>query len=134
MATDEKRKTMAMFDTVTGSNHGTEIELLTKDGDPSGVKVRILGPDSDEAIRADRAATLRNMKLHQKGASNRIDVQQDVIEKLVSVTTGWSGMPGDDGKDRPFSKDAAREVYANYPAIRRDVLREHEDTRNFTRG
>lgn len=134
MSEKTTKKTMDMFDTVTGSNMGTEIELVTKDGEPSGVKVRILGPDSDEALRSERHAMQRNMKFHQKNQSNRVDPQADVIERLVAVTIGWTGMPGEDGKDLPFSKDAARAIYTNFPSIRRNVLQEHEDTKNFING
>jgi hypothetical protein len=135
MATEKASvKTMNMFDTVTGSNRGTEVELHTTDGDPSGVKVRLLGPDSDEAIKADRSANTRNMKLHQTQQSKRIDVARDVIEKLVACITGWAGMPGEDGKDMPYSEDNARQVLTNYPSIRRELQREHEETANFTKA
>ena len=126
--------TMAMFDTVTGSNEGTEIELTTTSGDPSGVKIRILGPDSDEAMKADRVAGQRHVKLVQKGNSDRINPITDSIAKAVAVTVNWSGMPGEGGKERPFSKAEAEAVYTNYPGIRREVLRELDDMKNFTKA
>ena len=134
MATEAKKPTMAMFDTVAGSNKGAEIELHTTSGDPSGVIVRLLGPDSDEALRAAKASRLRNFQLHQKKMSNRIDDTHDEIERLVAVTTGWENMPSDDGKPRAFSKDAARTVYTDYPSIRRELLEELDNVRNFTKS
>jgi hypothetical protein len=129
-----KAKNMKMFDTVTGSNKGAEIELHTIEGEPSGVKWSLLGPDSDEAIKTDKANRHRNFQLHNKQKSNQIDDTRDEIEKLVAVSTGWSGMPGDDGKERPFSKDAAREILTSYPAIRRELIEEHNLARNFIKA
>ena len=121
-------KSLSMFDTVSGSNIGAEIELQTASGDASGVYVSLLGPDSDASRKAERKVRERHQELLRKRKS--IDLEADAIEILASCITGWRNMP----EYGTFSFEAAKELLTKYPAIRRQLEQEQADIRNFIKG
>jgi hypothetical protein len=59
--------------------------------------------------------------------------EEKEIELLAKLTVGWENMPSFDGKGQlDFSKDNAVQLYAKFPAIRRQMDDASGDMQNFT--
>lgn len=124
----------AIFDVVTGANDGFKLELLTPQGNKSGVVFELLGEDSDvvqELVAEQRRVRMERLR-ERKIAPTDDDNRRDLAEQLVAATKGWTGPEG----FRPFSKEAARELYNDrrYVTINDQVIAAISDRRNFTKG
>jgi hypothetical protein len=136
-----KTASLSMFDTVSACNKGARIELLTLTGEGSGIFITILGRDSDvykQYEREQRDYMNRKIMLARKrGQDLRLDsaemTEEKEIELLAKLTVGWENMPSFDGKGQlDFSKDNAVQLYAKFPAIRRQMDDACGDMQNFT--
>lgn len=104
--------------------------------DESGEAMRIclVGKDSKEFRKAQRAATQRRLRSRSK--ANRIDaesVELDAIEMLVACTKDWTGI-GDNGAPLEFTPANVRAVYTRYVWLREQVDEFVDDRGNFIQG
>lgn len=120
---------IGVFDTVSASNKGAEIELkhpVTKE--PMGAFITVLGRDSDtfrqlirrkvNAENARRALAERRGKTADPKTVE--EAEAEGIDLLVACTTGWRGLTSG-GHPLPFTEDAARDLYTKSPEIRRQI-------------
>jgi len=107
---------------------------VIRDDDDNAMRVRLVGKDSKEYRKAQRAITERRLK--SRSRANRFDadgIEQEATDLLVACTVGWEGF-AEDGKDLEFNKANIRKVYTNYPWIREQVDEFVDDRGNFMQG
>jgi hypothetical protein len=123
---------LSIFDVQTGANEGFDQEILTPQGNPSGVIFRLLGKDGD-IFKELRAKQMRNRmaRAQQSGkAPTEDDIEDDVVELLASCTVGWSNL------SLPYSRENAEAIYRDkkYVSIREQVDYAINNRANFTKG
>lgn len=110
--------------------HPTTGEIL-RDDDGQAMRIQLLGKDSDEYRRAQRAATQRRLKSRSK--KSMIDaetLEREAVEVLIVCTKDWEGV-GDAGEDLPCTPENIRRVYSTYLWLREQVDEFVEDRGNF---
>jgi hypothetical protein len=127
---------LSSIDTIADANKGAAIELFhPTTGVDLGITVYVLGKDSDKfrQVQATQGRK-RTQKLQKTGFRIGIsadDIEQDAIELLAAVTTGWENMVMG-GKELPFSTENAEVVYTKYPWIREQIDGAVGDRSRFT--
>jgi hypothetical protein len=127
---------LASIDTIKDANNGAEIELFhPTEGTDLDIHIGLLGKDSDKfrQVQAQQGRK-RTQKLQKTGFRIGIgadEIEQDAIELLASVTTGWRNMVMG-GKEVPFSYENAVVIYTKYPWIREQVDAAVGDRSRFT--
>ena len=119
------------LDTKTLSEEGVDMPVKTlkgdtlKDKDGKPVTLKVLGPDSAKYRALTRAQIRKRIQRSSvPGAAGEATFEEDEADALgilVACTVGWSGINGKDGQPVPFSADACRTLYTNFPAIRDQV-------------
>lgn len=117
------------FDTKTKANAGVEVELRDlRTGAGSGAFITLLGFESDvcvEFLDARAKKYLLDPKQSEQSANSR------AIDLLVACTTSWRGLDNPDGTQLEFSKEAAKKLYTDYPAILNQVSEFMNERQNF---
>lgn len=116
---------MKFDDLLTAPAHeeGAEMEVMhPATGAATGVFLRILGVDS----KTFRDASLEFNRKRLDKANDEKDIALDLT---VAITAGWRGID-----DIEFSKEAARKLYTDSPAIRAQVDAFFTVRRNFMKG
>lgn len=92
---------------------GTVVQL--REGDPSGMSLRLLGTDSEVyRERQEKAFAARlKKKAGNKDAETLAEAEARAVDLLVALTVDWKGFDDDDGNPIPFSEKAVRDVYAD---------------------
>ncbi len=115
---------LSRFETKTGMELGTDMPLRDPetnkplvDGEGKPLTLRIRGAES--SVYKDRV----RRRLNKKKAGGEPEPEQlsdeYIIEELLTLTVGWSGNLGFDGKDHvPFTPDSARQFYDGYRIFR----------------
>ncbi|MFZ6755757.1 hypothetical protein ACO0K9_00940 [Undibacterium sp. Ji50W] len=84
-------------------------------GAPLDATVTLMGPEhpSRKALEFARQRELRKglQKTGKVQFGDPVEDEQDAIDELVAITTGWSGICNDDGSAIAFSAQAARDLY-----------------------
>jgi len=145
---------LAKLDTAKGANEGFEVELYNPStNEDLGIKINLLGKDSDEFQRVSRAQSKKRLARLTKGGfrSNATppieEIEQDNIELLASCTRGWRTLAKKDkegkvvepekttltvsGNELAFSKENAVDIYTRFPWIREQVDTAIGDRANF---
>jgi hypothetical protein len=109
---------------VKRQNDGIEIEIMNESGKSLGLKIGIVGPDSDRMQKAMRevseefaAAAADRESLEDNG--NEADDRMIAI--LSKATTHWSPNPKIGGAVIPFSEANVRNLYTKFRIIRDQV-------------
>lgn len=123
---------LAEVDTKSLSNGGvfmpvrrlnSDEPLVAKNG--KQVRIRLRGPDSDVYREFTRKQVQKRLaRTNDPKKLNELDfdeIESDALEMLTAVTVGWENVLDPDGKEIPFSPDAARALYAAYPVVREQV-------------
>ncbi len=123
------------FDSRKGAEEGFELQLTDpKTGMPAEEYITVLGADSD-AFQTEYAAQMRRhaqrIQKSRKAILTFEEQRANGIALLAAATVSWRGPKL--GKV-PFSKDAAAELYAQYPEIHEQVDRAIGDRANFLPG
>ena len=128
------------LDTLTRSREGVFMSVLGLDGKPVEVvkdqpaRLKLLGPDSPEYRRGNRALVRQRM-LYAATTADEYDAEEAaIIDLLVNCTVGWEGMFDAKLKPLPFSAESVRALYEGYPAIRDQVDVFIADRRRFTKA
>lgn len=117
---------LSSLDVVSAANTGVEVDLLHPvTNEPIGMKIKVIGRDSDEFRRLSNAQSRRRVNKMSKGGfratnANLEDVEAEGIELLAACTKGWTNVVVS-GKVIPFSKEAAVDLYTKYPWIKEQV-------------
>lgn len=115
--------------------NGRAAYLPGKDGEPDAskpIRIRIMGGDSPILQERHAKRLARAMKAEGDGVDMSRMSEAEVIarikeapeqraEALADAVITWENVLGLDGKPVPFTPEAAKNLFANYPGIRRQV-------------
>lgn len=123
--------------TAEGCDKGAEIQLINPiTGDLTECFIKVSGIDSS-AFRASEIKGRRKIldaKISDMSEDEVTLLQRKIIaETLADSTMGWRGF-SNKGKDLPFSKKRAIELYLNSPKIGEQVDQFIAKRANFTEG
>ncbi|MFW0776360.1 MAG: hypothetical protein ACN2B6_01390 [Rickettsiales bacterium] len=128
---------MEFNDLLTQDLHeeGAEVEIISPaTGEKTGFFIKVMGMDSLEFQKAQKKLRNQAIKaLQEKTSITEEDEIESEINQLVAITVGWKGIEVD-GKDKPFTKEACKQLYTKSPGIRQQVDRFVGDRLNFTKG
>lgn len=138
---EETAKTfdLSELDTAKASNDGFDVSLYHPGTNADlGIKIRVLGKDSDEFRKVSNAQNKRRMDRMSRGGFRNPtpspeELEQNGIELLAACTVGWSGVVLD-GKSLAFSKDNAKALYSRFPWIKEQVDAAIGDRANFIKA
>lgn len=130
-----KHVDLSSLDTSRGAEQGFTVALTSPGtGEPLDIEIDVMGADSDQYKDRSRDIQRRRQKAMEKARkltfASPEEVEADVVELLVAVTTGWRNVE-EGGKAVPFSGNAARELYRKYDWIREQVDAAINDRANF---
>lgn len=106
-------------------------------GAPTGAFITLVGPENPKrkSLEHARQRKVRDSiaRTQRLPVTDPADDEQDAIDRLVSLTIGWSGITDESGQEIPFTPDAARKVYEDDDNgwIRIQLLTALEDRRLF---
>ncbi len=103
---------------------GIEVEILNEQGKPIGLKIGIVGPDSDRMQKAMRDVTAEFAKAAAERGSLEAapdDGDGRMIAILAKATTHWTPNPKIGGQVIPFSEENVRNLYSKFRIIREQV-------------
>lgn len=135
---------LASIDTVKGANAGAEVKLYhPSTNEDMGITICVLGKDSDEFQKINRAQSKRRMEKLSKGGFRGANIplesiEQDGLELLASLTKTWK--QGDkqtltlDGVELACNKDNAVLIYKRFPWIKEQVDSFIGDRANFIKS
>lgn len=102
---------------VQSQEEGIEFDLLDEMGQPIGLKLGMVGPDSKRARQAmkDVAAEF-SAKAQEKGtlAGAEDEEEERMVAFLSKVTTHWAPNPSMGGKAVSFSEENARTFFSRF--------------------
>ncbi len=130
---------LSALDSVEAANNGVEVELYSpRDGSDLGIKIFVLGRDSDKFRDKTNAQNRARVQKMQKGGfrpgNAPVDsVEKDGIELLAACTTGWENMLVE-GTVVPFSEKEAIRIYTRFPWIKEQVDAAIGDRALFMKG
>jgi hypothetical protein len=119
---------LAGMETRTLSQTGADMLVRNLAGDPlknslgEDVVLTLLGPDGD--VYREQTRNQVRARVARNAAGNEATFAEEdaeIIDMLVACTVGWKGVLGADKKPVPFTPDAVRELYVNYPLVRDQV-------------
>ena len=131
--------------TKVASEQGSWLTIMDFDGaTPVGMEIRVLGPDSKEAIRiADDDERMALKRFADAAGGSKVKPSQDTetseeraIRKACALSKDWRATDGKDiiinGAAFPYSETNARWLFENSPHIRNQVISFYVDRSNFT--
>jgi len=137
---DQKTFDLAEINLTQGANDGFEVELYHPATNIDlGIKITVLGKDSDTFKKISTAQARKRMNKIAKGGTFKAsaispeEVEEDNIELLAACTKGWVGMK-EGGKEITFSKEAAIDLYTRHAWMREQVDAAIGDRANFLKG
>lgn len=117
---------------------GYEFTVEMPDGTPTDAKIKVRGVMS-KTVKDYSRKVFREMQMKEKMARKRgKEVDEPTIEELEELAAetaanrviSWVGI-GENGKEIPFSKEAAVDVFKRFAFIREQVMQASEDISNF---
>lgn len=125
---------------VTGADSGSEMDIR----DPSTGKVwdegekatlKLAGKDSKVYQQAAKKVSDKRLK-SQGGMLKRMrvtteELMEDALDLVAAATLGWTGLKDDNDADIPFSPEAARKMYVDYPWLKEQAEEFIDDRFNF---
>ncbi|WP_027685056.1 hypothetical protein [Rhizobium leguminosarum] len=109
---------------IQSQEQGIEVDILNERGEPIGLKIGFVGPDSDRMQKAmrDVAAEFAKKAAERSSMEPATDDSDDrMIAILAKSTTHWSPNPKIGGQVVPFSEENVRNLYAKFRIIRDQV-------------
>lgn len=122
---------------IQSQEEGIEIDILNERGEPIGLKIGFVGPDSDRMQKAmrDVAAEFAKKAAERSSLDPATDDSDDrMIAILAKSTTHWSPNPKIGGQVIPFSEENVRNLYAKFRIIRDQVEVRAVRRSSFTKG
>ncbi|TBB27338.1 hypothetical protein ELH48_09335 [Rhizobium ruizarguesonis] len=109
---------------IQSQEQGIEVEILNEQGKPIGLKIGIVGPDSDRMQKAMRDVTAEFAKAAaERGSLEAASDDGDgrMIAILAKASTHWTPNPKIGGQVIPFSEENVRNLYSKFRIIREQV-------------
>ncbi len=120
------------FSDIEVQEDGYDMPVLKPDKTPSGMIIRVAGPNSERRRKARNARLNRRIAKMGKIAVTAEQADDQVIEDAVIATIGWSFPEGFNGPE--CTPDNARNIYTKHNDILLQVIEACDDLRNFTKG
>ncbi len=105
---------------VVAQEQGKEVEILDVHGKPNGIKIRVVGPDSEHFKKVQYALADESLQQQKLGQPSTEEVQKRWFRILAGVTVGWNKFILN-GAEYPFSTENALKLYERYPVIREQI-------------
>ncbi|RVL09933.1 hypothetical protein [Sinorhizobium meliloti] len=123
---------------VQSQEEGIEIDILNEQAKPIGLKIRVVGPDSDRMQKAvrDVAAEFAKAAAEREslGEAREDDSDTRIVAILAKATMSWSPNPKIGGSVVPFSEENVRNLYTKFRIIREQVEVRAVRRGSFTKG
>lgn len=123
---------------VQSQEEGIEIDILNEQAKPIGLKIRVVGPDSDRMQKAvrDVAAEFAKAAAEREslGEARGDDSDARMVAILAKATMSWSPNPKIGGSVVPFSEENVRNLYTKFRIIREQVEVRAVRRGSFTKG
>ncbi|SFH29608.1 MULTISPECIES: hypothetical protein [unclassified Ensifer] len=117
---------------------GIEITIFNEKGEPIGLKIGVVGPDSERMQKAmrDVAAEFSKAAAERENLGEAAADEADarLIAILAKATTHWSPDPKIGGQVVPFSEENVRNLYTRFKIIRDQVEAKAARRSSFTKG
>ncbi|WP_391564563.1 hypothetical protein [Sinorhizobium meliloti] len=123
---------------VQSQEEGIEIDILNELAKPIGLKIRVVGPDSDRMQKAVRDVAAEFAKAaadrESLGEAREDDSDARMVAILAKATMSWSPNPKIGGSVVPFSEENVRNLYTKFRIIREQVEVRAVRRGSFTKG
>ena len=123
---------------VQSQEEGIEIDILNEQAKPIGLKIRVVGPDSDRMQKAVRDVASEFAKAaadrESLGEARDDDSDARMVAILAKATMSWSPNPKIGGSVVPFSEENVRNLYIKFRIIREQVEVRAVRRGSFTKG
>ncbi|MDX0789227.1 hypothetical protein [Sinorhizobium medicae] len=123
---------------VQSQEEGIEIDILNEQDKPIGLKIRVVGPDSDRMQKAmrDVAAEFAKAAAERESLDEAPAYDSDarLVAILAKATVSWSPNPKIGGSVVPFSEENVRNLYTKFRIIREQVEVRAVRRGSFTKG
>ncbi|RVP32283.1 hypothetical protein CN082_04555 [Sinorhizobium meliloti] len=123
---------------VQSQEEGIEIDILNEQAKPIGLKIRVVGPDSDRMQKAVRDVAAEFAKAaadrESLGEAREDDSDARMVAILAKATISWSPNPKIGGSVVPFSEENVRNLYTKFRIIREQVEVRAVRRGSFTKG
>lgn len=123
---------------VQSQEAGIEITVVNEKGAPIGLKIGVVGPDSERMQKAmrDVAAEFAKAAAEREnlGEAPADEADARLIAILAKATTHWSPDPKIGGQVVPFSEENVRILYTRFKIIRDQVEAKAARRSSFTKG
>lgn len=123
---------------VQSQEAGIEIVVVNEKGEPIGLKIGVVGPDSERMQKAmrDVAAEFAKAAAEREnlGEAPADEADARLIAILAKATTHWSPDPKIGGRVVPFSEENVRNLYTRFKIIRDQVEAKAARRSSFTKG
>ncbi len=109
---------------VQSQEEGIDVELLDENGKAIGLKIGIVGPDSDRSQRAVREVAAEFAKAAAERESLEPatdDSDARMVAILAKISTHWAPNPVIGGKVVEFSEENAKAFYAKFRLFRDQI-------------
>ncbi len=117
---------------------GIEIIVVNEQGSPIGLKIGVVGPDSDRMQKAMRDVATEFAKAAAEreslGEVSSDEGDARLIAILAKATTHWTPNPKIAGQVIPFSEENVRNLYTKFKIIRDQVEAKAARRSSFTKG
>lgn len=132
---------LSTIDTVKGANEGFDVRIYHPGtNEDLDIIINVLGKDSDEFVKVSRAQNKKRLAKMTKGGFRSAnmtpppeEIESDGVALLAACTKSWSGVIIE-GKEIPFTTDAAIALYERFPWIKEQVDTAIGDRANFIKG
>ncbi len=123
---------------VQSQEAGIEITIFNEKGEPIGLKIGVVGPDSERMQKAMRDVAAEFAKAAAErdnlGEAAADEAEARLIAILAKATTHWSPDPKIGGQVVPFSEENVRNLYTRFKIIRDQVEAKAARRASFTKG
>ncbi len=123
---------------VQSQEAGIEIVVVNEKGEPIGLKIGVVGPDSERMQKAMRDVAAESAKAAAErenlGEAPADEADTRLIAILAKATTHWSPDPKIGGQVVPFSEENVRNLYTRFKIIRDQVEAKAARRSSFTKG
>ncbi|MDP9630089.1 UNVERIFIED_ORG: hypothetical protein J2W85_002150 [Ensifer adhaerens] len=123
---------------VQSQETGIEITIVNEQGNAIGLKIGVVGPDSDRMQKAmrDVASEFAKAAAERESLGETPSDEGDarLIAILAKATTHWTPNPKIAGQVIPFSEENVRNLYTKFKIIRDQVEAKAARRSSFTKS
>lgn len=111
---------------------GYDMPVLKPNGEPSGMVIRLAGPNSQRRVKARHARLDTALQKNGRIIINAEQAETQLVDDAVVATIGWSFPDGFKGPE--FNEKNVRDIYERHADILLQVRNQMDNLRNFTQA